>query len=169
LVRELRRRGHPVRGLVVGDGPLEAEVRRLAEGAGVEVLGRRMDVPDILASADVFAFTSVPESEGMPGVLIEAGMAGVPVVATKTPGATTVIAEGETGYVVPFDDFDALVGAVEKLVLDPDRRAAMGAAARRRCEHDFSLEVVHRGWRTLLDSLSPRLPTAEPAASRVGP
>lgn len=166
LVRELRQRGRPVRGVLVGDGPLEADIRDEAKGCGVEVLGRRMDVPAILSRSDAFVFTSVPESEGMPGVLIEAGMAGLPVVATATPGASTVIEEGVTGHVVPFDDFEALVEATERLVVDPELRGRMGEAARRRCEGCFSLDVVHRGWRTLLDSLVPaplaRDPSEEP-------
>ena len=67
---------------------------RLATGLPIEVLGRRSDVPEILSQADVFLFTSLEEGEGMPGVLIEAGFAGLPVVTTEVPGARTVIEDG---------------------------------------------------------------------------
>lgn len=152
-VEELRRRGHPVRGLLVGDGPMEAHLRGPAQAAGVQMLGRRLDVPDVLASADVFAFTSVAESEGMPGVLIEAGLAGLPTVATHVPGADTVIEPGRTGQVVPVEDFDALVGALESLALDAGERRRMGQAARRRCVELFSLEASVRRWCQLFDAL----------------
>ena len=59
---------------------------------GVELLGPRSDVPELLRSADVFVFTSLPTGEGMPGVLIEAGLSGLPAVSTPVPGAATVVA-----------------------------------------------------------------------------
>jgi glycosyltransferase involved in cell wall biosynthesis len=153
-VAELRRRGHRVHGYMVGDGPLEAQVRQLVPEAGVEVLGRRTDVPELLRQADIFVFTSVPESEGMPGVLIESGMSGLPTVATDCPGASTVVLEGRTGHVVGVHDFEALIGATERLVADPELRTSMGRAARERCVRDFSLESVARQWKTLLSGLA---------------
>ena len=65
----------------------------------------------------------------MPGVLIEAALCGLPIVATAVPGATTVIAEGVTGFVVPAEDDEALVEALERLVTDHELRHAMGSAA----------------------------------------
>jgi len=156
VVAELRRRGRRVRGYMVGDGPLEGQVRQLAPEAGVEVLGRRTDVPELLRQADIFVFTSVPEGEGMPGVLIESGMSGLPTVATDCPGASTVVLEGRTGHVVGVHDFEALVGAVERLVTDPELRTDMGRAARERCVREFSLESVASQWERLLSGLPGR-------------
>lgn len=155
-VAELRRRGRQVVGEVVGDGPLEADILRMASEAGVSVLGRRTDVATLLPRADVFVFTSVPESEGMPGVLIEAGMAGLPVVATDCPGVSTVLVDGETGYIVGVEDFDGLVVALERIVDDPDLPRRMGGAARQRCIEEFSLETSGTRWREVLDRLAPR-------------
>jgi glycosyltransferase involved in cell wall biosynthesis len=156
LVRELRANGLAVSGVVVGDGPLEDELRRISTEASVEVLGRRDDVPEILGSSDVFVFTSVPEGEGMPGVLIEAGMARLPVVSTDVPGATTVIKDGSTGIIVPVEDFGALLDAVTKLVLDPQLRQKMGSAARERSIEMFGLETVSQRWREVLQALADR-------------
>ena len=164
LVSELRRRGKRVEGEIVGDGPLEAGIRRRANGTGVSVLGRRTDVPYLLRQADVFVFTSVPESEGMPGVLIEAGMSGLPVVATACPGVSTVLVPGETGYIVGVDDFPALAAAVELLVDDSELRDRMGRSARQRCVQEFSLDASGARWADTLGRLAPTgtLPTAGP-------
>ena len=155
-VDELRRRGHDVRGVVVGDGPLENGVRRAASLSGcVEVLGRRDDVPALLRAADVFVFTSVPESEGMPGVLIEAALSGLPTVATAVPGASTVIADGVSGFVVPPEDDEALLEALEQLVTNDELRHAMGAVARERAVAAFSLEESAKSWQAFLDRIAP--------------
>lgn len=154
-VGRLQAGGWDVRGLLVGDGPLAGEVRAAAPAAGVEVLGRRHDVADLLRATDVLVFPSEPESEGMPGVLIEAGLCGLPVVATRVPGAATVVEDGRTGFLVDPDDFDALVERTAHLVDDAGLRRAMGTAARERCTARFSQEVVLDGWRQLLAALAP--------------
>jgi glycosyltransferase involved in cell wall biosynthesis len=154
VVEELARKGHAVRGRVVGDGPLEAQLRSATPEADVEVLGRRTDVPALLGDADVLVFTGVPP-EGMPGVLIEAGLSGLPVVTTDVPGASTVVEHRRTGFVVPMNDLGAMVDAVERLVVDRVMRSEMGAAARDRCVEQFSLEAEAKRWRDLLASLVP--------------
>ena len=158
LVEALRRRGLAVEGVLVGDGPLEGALRAAAT-PGVTLLGRRNDIPEQLRAADVLVFPSVPESEGMPGVLIEAGLAALPVVATDCPGVRDVVVDGQTGFVVGVDDAGAMEEAAARLVGDPELRAAMGAAARERCVERFSLAASAARWRGLLDCLSP-LPVA---------
>lgn len=150
LVAELRQRGLAVDGEVVGDGPLLDELTRSAP-PGVEVLGLRRDVPDLLAGADVFVFTSVPEGEGMPGVLIEAAMAGLPVVATRVPGVADVVVEGVTGFVVPADNpLVALADAVQQLIEHPDLRQRMGAAGRDHAVAHFGIDGVVAAWNEAL-------------------
>ena len=95
-----------------------------------ELLGARGDIADILRRTDVFVFPSLPRGEGMPGVLIEAGLSAVPVVASRVPGVGAIIADGETGIVVDPDDFDGLVAAVASLLADPQAGWSMGEAAR---------------------------------------
>jgi glycosyltransferase involved in cell wall biosynthesis len=92
----------------------------------------------------------------MPGVLIEGGLAGLPVVTTRVPGAADVVEDGDTGFVVPVDDLPAIVDACRTLVRDPDLRARFGAAARARCEREFSLEASIDKWRELLSSIDAR-------------
>ncbi|CAN5742549.1 glycosyltransferase family 4 protein [soil metagenome] len=154
VVAELRRRSLDFEAVLIGDGPLLEGLRGTAADLGVELLGRRTDVPELLGGSDVFVFTSEPASEGMPGVLIEAGLAGLATVSTDVPGARTVIEDGITGFVVAADDLAALGEATAELVADPELRARMGRAARARCLQQFSLAVSAEQWRELLDSLS---------------
>ena len=149
LTRALREAGCAVEGAMAGIGPRLDAVRAAAPDAGVEVLGEVGDVPGLLAGSDILVFTGGPP-EGMPGVLIEAGMAGLPVVTTDVPGAADVVADGVTGFVVPVDDFSALERATRSLVDDAEQRRGFGLAARARCESEFGLEASVRRWHDLL-------------------
>jgi glycosyltransferase involved in cell wall biosynthesis len=153
LVAALRGRGAPVEAAIAGDGPLLDALADRARGAGVDLLGTVDDVPALLARSDVLVLTSLPR-EGMPGVLVEAGLAGLPVVTTAVPGAAEVVVDGETGAVVGVDDFDALVERTDAFVRDADLRARTGAAARERCVERFGIERGARQWRALLAGMT---------------
>jgi glycosyltransferase involved in cell wall biosynthesis len=155
LVAALRQRGLELEARMVGDGPLSATIRAAADSAGVAMLGKRDDVPVLLAASDVLVLTSRPP-EGMPGVLIEAGLSAIPAVSTRIPGSGDVIEDGATGLLVGIDDFDGLVEAVERLVLDPEIRNGMGRRARETCLRRFTLEVTADKWRDLLRALATR-------------
>jgi glycosyltransferase involved in cell wall biosynthesis len=159
LVRQLRARGVEFTASITGDGPLQTALAVPAAAAEVELTGWSADVVPHLQRADVLAFVSAPDGEGMPGVLIEAGLCGVPVVATRVAGASTVVEDGQTGRLVPVDDFAALVDATAALLDDPARRLALGAAARIRCEAEFALPAVARQWDDLLRSVHSRRAT----------
>jgi len=150
LVSGLRRLGLPVTGRVVGDGPLRAALEGPAAAAGVELVGPSAHVVPHLQRSDVFVFPSTPDGEGMPGVLIEAGLCGLPAVATGVAGVSTVVEHGVTGLVVPVGDPEALAQAVGQLVTRPDRRRAMGQAARARCAGRFALAEVAARWDELV-------------------
>lgn len=152
LVEQLRSDGYAVSGRMVGTGPMDARLRDRAAGAGVELVGWAADVVPHLQRADILVFPSAPDGEGMPGVLIEAGLCGVPAVSTRVAGASAVIEDGETGLLVDVDDLDGLVRATTDLVEHEQRRSAMGVAARRRCEQQFSLGGVAARWDLLLRS-----------------
>ena len=96
----------------------------------IRLLGRREDVPDILRAADVFTLPS--HREGMPRSIIEAMMAGLPVVATDIRGSREEVVDGETGFLAPVRDPAALGLALDRLVRDPALRRRMGAAGRAR-------------------------------------
>jgi glycosyltransferase involved in cell wall biosynthesis len=153
VVARLRADGTQLRAELVGDGPLREVVAGPAEAAGVELLGSRTDVAEQMRRADVVVFCSRPAGEGMPGVLIEAGMSGLPVVATSVPGVTSIVGDGETGFVVPVDDVSAMVTATTRLVADPELRRRMGEAARARCTEHFSLAAVASRWLAILQPL----------------
>jgi glycosyltransferase involved in cell wall biosynthesis len=117
------------------------------------MLGSRRDVAELMRGADVLVFPSRPTGEGMPGVLIEAGLSAVPVVATKVPGAATIVEDGVTGILVDIDDLGAMADATARLLGDPGLRSSMGAAARRRCEQLFALDRVASRWLSFIEPL----------------
>ncbi|MGQ0744013.1 MAG: glycosyltransferase family 4 protein [Acidimicrobiales bacterium] len=158
LVGRLRADGTKVTGTVLGDGPMLESVRN-AGAPGIEILGHRADVGAVMGGCDILVFCGRPAGEGMPGVLIEAGLCGLAVVTTDVPGAAEVVETGTTGVVVPHDDFSALVGAVSELVADPERRQRMGAAARSRTVEHFSLAASADQWRHLIAHLARQPPT----------
>jgi glycosyltransferase involved in cell wall biosynthesis len=169
LVQRLRQKGLPVRATMVGDGPLRPSLESQGKAADIEFAGFRDDVVPYLQKADLFVFPSAPDGEGMPGVLIEAGLCGLPVVATRVAGASTVLEDGLTGILVAIDDPDALARAVSGLVQDRERRLAMGSTARDRCVARFALPVVADRWDALFavmasahDMQLPRAAALEP-------
>jgi D-inositol-3-phosphate glycosyltransferase len=89
-------------------------------------------------------------------VLLEAMASGVPVVATRTEGARQAVEDGKSGLLVPVGDAPGLAAAIERLLADPDLRAAMGRRAREVVEMRYSEEVAARlfvrAYRDLLDS-----------------
>lgn len=119
--------------LAAGDGPEYGRLARLIgeRGLPVRLLGRRSDVPDLLAAADVFVVTS--RWEGSPLVVQEAMAAGVPVVSTAVGGVPTLAGDG--AVLVPAGDPEAVARAVNALLDDPGERAALvgraGAVAAR--------------------------------------
>ncbi len=133
FIAALRLLGPGVTGVWIGDGELAPRVTRLARTApGGHVLfpGERDDVPDLLPGLDVFALSS--RYEGLPTVVAEAMLAGVPVVATAVNATTDLVIPGETGLLVPPRRPDLLAGAVRQLLDSPAEAARMAAAARDR-------------------------------------
>jgi glycosyltransferase involved in cell wall biosynthesis len=124
-----------------GDGPLRAAVERAsaAAGRGALVLGSRDDADRIVAAADLVLSTS--RTEAAPGVLVEAGLAGVPVVAFDVGEVSQVVRRNETGVLVRPGDLEAMADAACRLLADPKARSAMGAAAREACR-PFALDAV---------------------------
>jgi glycosyltransferase involved in cell wall biosynthesis len=129
-----------VRFLLVGQGPLEAETRRLAAELGLDgavcFAGFRSDARRLMASFDVFALSST--YEGLPIALIEAMAGGCPAVVTRVGGTPEVVADGVQGLLVPPRDPDALAAGLLRLLGDRELRAAMGAAAAARAQ-DFDI------------------------------
>ena len=129
-----------VRFLIVGEGAsrlsIETEVRRLGLTGEVHVLGHRDDARSLIQMMTVLVMTST--SEGLPNVLLEAAVAGVPIVTTAAGGAAEVVVDQETGFVVPCGDADAVAQRVSAVLDDPGLRQRFAAAGRDRVKRLFS-------------------------------
>ncbi len=131
-----------VRVLLAGDGPSrDALVARLA-AAGltdrVELLGRVANPEEVLERADALLLTSLAES--CPMVLLQAMAAGLPALATTVGGVPEVLREGREGLLVPAGDAAQVATALSVLRDDPERRRAMGTAARDRVLAGYTLD-----------------------------
>lgn len=102
--------------------------RRLAKR--VHLMGRRDDVPNLLAGFDLFALATEQEASGT--VFVEAAAAGLAVVGTDVDGVPEMMENGSTGLLVPLHDQQALTDALRALIDDPALRRRMGEAGRRR-------------------------------------
>lgn len=109
-------------------------------GPGIRRLGYRGDVPAILAAADIFTLPS--HFEGLPMSVIEAMLAGLPVVATDISGPREQVVDGETGLLVPRGQSAPLAAALNCLVGDERLRRRMGAAGRMRALERYTEEAV---------------------------
>ena len=146
--------------LMMGDGPLLESCRQLARALGldraVEFLGARPHAEVAAAMGRVRAVvlhsvtTSDGDVEGTPVSVLEAGAAGLPVVATRHAGIPDVVVDGETGLLVDEGDVDGMAGAMLALIGDPARAAALGRRGRARVAEHFSLDVsIARLWGAL--------------------
>ncbi len=136
-----------------GDERAALEARIAARGLTrrFRMPGFTPDLDRYLPCADVVALSSF--TEGLPNVLLEASAAGVPVVGTAVGGVPEVIADGETGYVVPPRDPAALAEKLTRLLGDCDLRRTMGDAGRRRMRTQFTFESQAEGYLHLFDRL----------------
>lgn len=142
--RRLRERMPHVRFAVIGgdddekSDALSARDRATAEAAGVRLLGARDDVVALYRGMDVFVLAS--HREGFPRAAMEAAAMGLPAVVTDIRGCRQVVDDQATGLLVAARDVVALEGAIAALASDPDRRRAMGAAARAKALRQFDVK-----------------------------
>jgi len=141
--------------VMVGDGPLRAEVQGLLNAAGVADLawlpGERHDVPDVLRGLDCFVLPSL--AEGISNTILEAMASGLPVIATRVGGNPELVVEGQTGALVPVSDPDAMAQAIVSYAANPEQARAAGQAGRAEIERRFSMEAMVGGYRDLYDEL----------------
>jgi glycosyltransferase involved in cell wall biosynthesis/protein-tyrosine-phosphatase len=131
---------------IVGDGPLDRDLRRLAADLGVDAkvtfAGARDDVHDLIAAMDVFALPSL--SEGIPMALLEAMALGTPVVATSVGGVPEVISHQVNGLLVPARSPRDLAAACLDLGADRERAIAIARRARGTVDQHFSHDANGR-------------------------
>ncbi len=127
-------------GIWIGDGPGRGELLARAHKRGLgerfRLLGHRDDVAELLPALDVFALAS--RYEGLPCALVEAIMAGIPVVATAVNAVPDLVIPGETGLLVPPNAPDLLGRAMRHLLDEPHEAARMAAAARERVGEEYT-------------------------------
>lgn len=133
VVAELKSRGSQINFFIAGDGELLdfCRERIKQEELPVQVLGWQSNIEKVLSAADMVVLTS--DNEGTPLSLIQAGMAGIPVVSTDVGSVPEVVLQGVTGIVTPLD-IQKIADALEKLCLDTELRTKLGSAAQ-----DFTL------------------------------
>ena len=154
--------------VLVGDGPLMPRIRRLVlQGKSTDrvlLVGERGDIPEILAASDVFVLPS--RWEGLPLTVIEAMMAGLPVVASRVGGVPELVEEGVTGFLVPSGDLQALARALQRLVEDDELRRSMGEAGRRRALERFTLARMLRETQAVYEEVVGLIPGGDQAGRR---
>lgn len=128
--------------IVAGAGPehpaLLAKVVELELGGRVFVPGQREDIPALQSAADLFVMPSL--WEGLPLAILEAMLAGTPVIASRTSGIPEAIEDGRDGLLVAPGDVDELAVALETLLNSREERRRLGAQGRARAERDFTIE-----------------------------
>lgn len=125
---------------LAGDGPERVRLERLADRLGVadrvRFLGRRDDVPELLAACDVFALPSLYEGTSL--AVLEAMAARRAVVSSAIGGTEELIDDGSSGMLVPPGDAEALAAALRRLLADAALRERLAARARERVEREFT-------------------------------
>lgn len=127
---------------LVGDGPLLSDMQSLAGlldlNDQIKFLGARMDVPGLLAQADIFILSS--NWEGFPITILEAMRAGLPVICSDVGGCNEAVKDGENGFLVPRGDREALVQSLDVLIKDQNLRYQMGLKGRISFEKYFTVD-----------------------------
>jgi L-malate glycosyltransferase len=159
----LKLRYQDVQFLIVGEtSPADpaylVELQRLATTLGVidrvTFTGRRSDIPELLAAADVSVMPSL--NEALSNVLLESMAAGAPVVATRVGGTPEALDDGEAGLLVPPGDAGAITAAVSRLLDDRELACRLGRAARSVIGERFSVDRMVRSTEDLYTELLTR-------------
>jgi glycosyltransferase involved in cell wall biosynthesis len=144
-------------GTIVGDGSERPTLEKLAFDLGLSrtaarFVGQQDNIPAQLEKADVLVLCS--ESEGFPNVLLEAMAARLPVVTTPAGDAASVVLDGVTGYVVPFEDHQTMAERLAAIVSSPFLHRQLGKAGRNRVEQFFSFEGLSSRLRAVYAELA---------------
>jgi glycosyltransferase involved in cell wall biosynthesis len=140
---------------IAGAGPqrekLEETAAQLGLARRVDFLGWVDDIQSVLPRWDIFVMPSL--EEGFPIAALDAMAAGLPVIASSVGGIPELVVDGGTGWLVPPADVKALVHQLRSLLLNPEQRLSMGAAARTNVRNHFSLAQMTENFSRLYDEL----------------
>jgi rhamnosyl/mannosyltransferase len=160
LLRALPLLATDARLIVIGDGPerkrLVTESRRLGVADQITWRGRvsDADLANAYQQADVFVLPALNRAEAFGTVLVEAMLSGLPCVTTEVDSGTSwVVADGQTGLVVPPRSARALASALLRLQTDPELRARLGRAGRQRALDHFTTDAMLAGLRAVYDEV----------------
>ena len=145
--------------LVIGDGPIRADLEAKAAGLPVTFLGQRgrADVLAAIASSEIMLIPSVTaangDQEGLPVTLLEGGAGQVCVIASRLPGIDEVIEDGVSGLLVPQRDAKALADALERALGDEALRATLASGIATSVKR-FDIGVIGAGYNEVLNKIS---------------
>lgn len=140
--------------VIAGGGPLKnnlsTSIAELNLSDRIMMIGRSDQVPRLMAASDIFVLSSL--WEGLPGVVMEAMAAGLPVVATAVGGAPELVVEGETGFLVQAGTPKHFALVLEKaLSMAEEERQRMGKAGRQRVEEHFNVKRMVKAYEALYE------------------
>lgn len=124
--------------VIIGEG----EERKELANKNLRLLGHVNNAAALLPALDIFILPSI--KEGLPYVILEAGLAGLPVIATNVGGIPEVIIDNETGRLIPPKDSPALAAALEDLIKNLEIRKSLGANLQAKVQQEFNLERMVR-------------------------
>lgn len=144
--------GHPGYELsIYGDGPLEASLKETAKNLGLEgsviFHGHVPDIHEQMADAGMFVLSS--NTEGMPNILLEAMMMGLPCISTACTGAKEVIRDGVNGLLTALDDPESMAAAMARMAENPDEAERMRQNAMKTAE-TFQKDKVIEQWKRVI-------------------
>lgn len=132
--------------IFAGDGVAKPEfqeqVAKLGMQSNFTFLGRRGDIPDVLASCDIAVLPS--RAEGLPNAVLEYMAAGLPTVASRVGGNAELVEDGVTGLLVPPENSAALAAALLRLLKDPELARRMAASGQKIAVENYSFDRLIR-------------------------
>ncbi|MFC1498903.1 glycosyltransferase [Verrucomicrobiota bacterium] len=150
----LRKRGLNFIMLLIGEGPLEKELKTMVKEKDLEnhvrFPGYMNNIEDYLNLSDVLIQPSL--TEGMANTIMEAMACGIPVLASDVGGNPELVRHGETGYLFPVDNMDMLLDQINDLYEQREERALMGENARRIAEQEYEIRDMIKQYEQLYES-----------------
>src|SRR3972149_8851754 len=141
--------------LIVGEGSLVEELKERAKKNNIFdnilFIGRRRDIPEILASINIFVMPSI--AEGLPNALLEAMAMGKPIVTTEVGGIPEIVKNGFNGLLVPPRDTLSLSKAIKRFLGNDRLAAKLGQAARDLVHDNLSIKAIAQKWQSLYVSI----------------